>query len=207
MLLDQRKTRRMAQIVAIIAAAGFAGIIVIVVVVLVFQGGPASNDPIKLAQKETQSRPKDAVAWDNLEGAYFAAQKLPEAQEAAQKAFDLRPNSTRLETLATLMVQNGQTAQAFKVAQDYTAKHPGDAQGFLLLGALAEKAQNKNVALLAYATFVRLAPHDPVAATIRARIQFLQHPTTTTTTNGTTTTATPTAPSAPPGTPAKPVTP
>ena len=206
MLLDQRKTRRMAQIAAIIAALGFAGIIVIVVVVLVVQGGPASNDPVKLAQKETKAHPKDPVAWDNLEAAYFSAQKLPEAQQAAQTAFDLRPNGTRLETLATLMDQNGQTAQAFKVAQEFTATHPKDAQGFLLFGALAEKTAKKNVALLAYATFVRLAPNDPVAQTIRARIQFLQHPVTTTT-KGTTTTATPTTPSVPPGTPAKPVTP
>ena len=208
MLLDQRKTRRMAQIAAIVAAVGFVGIIFIVVAVLVFQGGGSDqNDPVKLATNETRARPNDPVAWDDLASAQVAAQHFPEAQQAAQKALDLRPHdATRLGTLTTLMEQNGQQAQAFKVLETFTAKNPRSSQGFLLLADIAERTKKTNIALLSYATFLRLAPNSSLASAVRQRIQLLQAPPSTSTTGATT--STPSTPTPPAGTvPAQPVTP
>jgi cytochrome c-type biogenesis protein CcmH/NrfG len=208
MLLDQRKTRRMAQIAAIVAAVGFVGIIFIVVAVLVFKGGGGDqNDPVKLATNETRARPNDPVAWDDLATAQNAVQNFAEAAKAAQKAFDLRPNdTTRLITLASLLLQSGEQAQAFTTVEKFTAKHPRNPQGFFLLGRVAEQAQKKSVALLAYATFVRLAPNDPSAQAVRQRILFLRAPPATTTTGSTA--STPSTPSTPSGTvPAPPVPP
>jgi predicted Zn-dependent protease len=207
MLFDQRKTRRMAQIAAIIAAVGFVGIIFIVVVVLVVQGGSSQPNAVKTAQKATQARPNDPVAWDELATAQAGAQKYVEAQQAAQKAYDLRPNGARVGTLVQLMLQNGQQAGAFNTLETFTAQHPKIPQGFLYLGQLAEQMQKKNVALLAYATYVRLAPKgSSVAAAVQQRIQLLRAPPVTTTKASTA--STPTAPATPGGTtPAQPVTP
>jgi predicted Zn-dependent protease len=205
MLLDQRKTRRMAQIAAIIAAVGFVGIIFIVVGVLVFKGdGSGQSDAVKLATEETRSRPNDPVAWDDLASAQNAAQNFPEAQAAAQKALDLRPNdANRLGTLTQLMERTGQQPKAFTTLEQFTAKHPKNADGFLLFADLAERMQKKNVALLGYATFLRLAPNSTLAPAVQQRIQLLQAPPSTGTT-----TATPSAPAPPSGTvPAEPVTP
>jgi cytochrome c-type biogenesis protein CcmH/NrfG len=144
------------------------------------------------------------VAWDDLTSAQSAAQNFPEAVKAAQKAFDLRPNdAARLGTLTSLMEQTGQQGQAFSVLERFTATHPRNAQGFLLLADIAERTQKKNIALLSYATFLRLAPNSSLAPAVQQRILLLRSPASTNPT-----VSTPSTPSAPSGTvPAEPVTP
>jgi predicted Zn-dependent protease len=206
MLLDQRKTRRMAQIVAIIAAVGFVGIIFIVVGVLVFQGDSTpEGDAVKLAMESTRNRPKDPVAWDELANAQANAQNYPEAVKAAQTALNLRPrDANRLGNLVTFMSQANQNPQAFTLLERFTARNPNNAQGFLLLGDMAERLSKKNVALLAYVTFLRLAPDSSLAPAVQQRLLELQQPPASTAPSATT----PTTPAAPSHTvPVEPVTP
>jgi predicted Zn-dependent protease len=206
MLLDQRKTRRMAQIAAIIAAVAFCGIIFIVVGVLVFQGGSTpEGDAVKIAQEETRARPNDPVAWDELANALVNVQNYPEAVKAAQKAMDLRPrDANRLGNLVTIMGQAGQNPQAFTLLERFTAKNPNNAQGFLLLGDMAERLSKKNVAQLAYVTFLRLAPESSLAPAVQQRLIELSRPPGATAPSATA----PSGPSGPSHTvPAEPVTP
>lgn len=206
MLLDQRKTRRMAQIVAIIAAVGFVGIIFIVVGVLVFQGDSTpEGDAVKLALEETRTRPKDPVAWDELANAQANVQNYPEAVKAAQTALDLRPrDANRLGNLVTFMSQANQNPQAFTLLERFTARNPTNAQGFLLLGDMAERLSKKNVAQLSYVTFLRLAPDSSLAPAVQQRLIELQRPPVSTAPSATT----PTTPAEPSHTvPSEPVTP
>jgi tetratricopeptide (TPR) repeat protein len=202
MLLDQKKTRRRVQIVSIIAALAFVGVIFVVLGLIVFGGGSSEGggpeDLIGQAQEQTRQAPRSADAWEDLASAYAANQEFDKAIAPAERAVSLAPDDfSRVQTLVSLLVQNGQNARAVTVLQSYTRRNPNNPDAFIELGLYAEEAGRRPLATLAYSTFLRLAPEDTRAPEVRQRLRGLRG-------GGSPTTSTPAPTTSTPATPATP---
>jgi tetratricopeptide (TPR) repeat protein len=183
MLLDQKRTKRTVQIVAIITSLAFAGVIFVVLGLIVFGGGSsAQGDLVKDAQAQVKANPNSADAYQDLAGAYAGNGQLAEAVDAAEKAVELQPTSYQgIQTLISIQLQAGRTGAAITTLQDFTRDNPQHAEAFLQLGQLAEQAGRNDLAGLAYQRFVQLAPNDRTADDVRARLRELKNATTSTT--------------------------
>lgn len=176
MLLDQKRTKRTVQIVAIITSLAFAGVIFVVLGLIVFGGGGSTPEKELLddAMSRVREQPASADAYDDLASAYAANERLAEAVGAAEKALELEPGSyQRIQTLVSIQIRAGQTDAAIDALQEFTRDHPGHAEAFLQLGQLAEQAGRIPLARLAYQRFVALAPEDPAADDVRQQLREL----------------------------------
>lgn len=176
MLLDQKRTRRTVQVVAIITSLAFAGVIFVVLGLIFFGGGGQSAEDQILgdAQARVEQQPQNPEAYEELASAYAAKQDYPQAIAAAQKAVDLdRGDLERVQVLVSLQLQAGQNTAAVESLQDYTAQNPQDAEAFLQLGQQAEQVGRIPLARLAYQTFLQLRPDDPNAEAVRNRLEEL----------------------------------
>lgn len=182
MLLDQKRTKRTVQIVAIITSLAFAGVIFVVLGLIVFGGGSSpQGDLLDDARARVEREPNSADAYDDLASAYAANDRLNEAVDAAEKAVELEPASyQRITTLISIQIRAGQTGAAITTLQDFTRDNPEHAEAFLQLGQLAEGAGREDLAGLAYQRFVTLAPDDPNAQDVRNRLAELRAGTATT---------------------------
>jgi len=177
-LLDQKRTRRTVQVVAILTSIAFAGVIFVVLGLVLFGGGGQSPEDQLLsdARARVEAEPNNADAWEQLASAYRAKEQFPEAIDAAEKSLELEPNDfSRVQVLIQLQLDTGNAAGAIAALQRYTAANPQDADAFLQLGQQAEAAGREPLARLAYQAFLRLAPDDPNAAAVRERLQQLQN--------------------------------
>lgn len=96
----------------------------------------------------------------------------PKAVAAAEAAVGLSPNDlTAIQSLATIAIAQNNGAAALSALAKYTARHPNDAQAFLLWGQVAEQAGQTNQAILAYQRFVQLAPDDSLAPDVRTHLK------------------------------------
>jgi cytochrome c-type biogenesis protein CcmH/NrfG len=175
-LLDQKRTRRTVQVVAILTSLAFAGVIFVVLGLIFFGGGGESAEDVLLddAQARVESQPNDPESYEELASAYAAAGDYPQAIDAAERAVALDPNDfRRVQQLVSLQLQNGDEAAAVASLQDHTAAHPEDADAFLELGQRAEDIGRTPLARLAYQTFLRLEPNDANADVVRERLQEL----------------------------------
>lgn len=175
MLLDQKRTRRLVQVVAILTSLAFAGVI-FVVLGLVFFGGDASPEDQVLsdAKARVQAEPQSADAWEELASGYAGTGELPQAIIAARKAVQLAPRDyRRLQTLVSLQVRATDTDAAIATVQKFTADNPRNADAFLQLGQLAEDAGRTDLARLSYQAFLRLEPDDPSAVAVKQRLAQL----------------------------------
>lgn len=181
MLLDQKRTKRTVQIVAIITSLAFAGVIFVVLGLIVFGGGSSpQGDLLDDARARVQREPNSAEAYDDLASAYAANERLTEAVDAAEKAVELEPASyQRIQTLISIQIRAGQADAAVNTLQDFTRENPQHAEAFLQLGQLAEQTGRTDLAGLAYQRYVTLAPDDPTAEDVRNRLAELQAGTTT----------------------------
>jgi cytochrome c-type biogenesis protein CcmH/NrfG len=186
-LLDQKRTRRTVQVVAILTSVAFAGVIFVVLGLIFFGGGGQSAEDQILddAQARVEAQPQNPEAYEELASAYAAKEDYPQAIAAAQKAVDLEPEELeRVQTLVSLQIQAGQDAAAVATLQDYTAQNPEDAEAFLQLGQQAEQIGRIALARLSYQTFLRLQPDDPNAQAVRDRLNELSRAGAGTTTAG-----------------------
>lgn len=176
MLLDQKRTKRIVQVVAVLTSLAFAGVIFIVLGLVVFGGGSSAESTLLGdARARVEQQPRDPAAWDALASAYLVNDQPREALAAARKAVTLAPDDLdRSISLATYAQQAGDPAASVAALQDYTRAHPQDAQGFFQLGQFAERAGRAPLAALAYQTFLRLSPTDPDAAAVRKRLGELR---------------------------------
>jgi len=176
-LLDQKRTRRTVQVVAILTSIAFAGVIFVVLGLILFGGGGESAEDQLLSEARTrvEAEPRNADAWEQLASAYRAKEDYPEAINAAQRALKLAPNDfSRVQVLLQLQLDTGNTAGAIAALEAYTARNPRDADAFLQLGQQAEAAGRTPLARLSYQTFLRLAPDDANADAVRQRLEELQ---------------------------------
>ncbi|MDX6554268.1 MAG: hypothetical protein QOD86_463 [Miltoncostaeaceae bacterium] len=180
MLLDQKRTKRTVQIVAIMTSLAFAGVIFVVLGLIVFGGGKSEQSGlIDDAMARVRENPS-ASAYEDLASAYAGNNQLPEAVDAAEKAVELQPASyQRIQTLVSLQSRAGQLGAAIITLQAFTRDNPRHAEAFLTLGQVAERAGRADLAGLAYQRFVQLAPNDRTADDVRARLLELQSATST----------------------------
>jgi tetratricopeptide (TPR) repeat protein len=186
-LLDQKRTRRTIQVVAIFTSIAFGGVIIVVLGLVFFGGGSASAEDQLLSDAKTrvQQEPKNPDAWEQLASAYRAKNEVPQAVAAAQKALSFAPNDfSRLQTLISLELDQGNPAAAIAALSDFTLHNPKNADAFLQLGQQAQAAGRTQLARLSYQAFLRLAPDDSNAAAVKARLNQLSGTTTQTAPTG-----------------------
>jgi cytochrome c-type biogenesis protein CcmH/NrfG len=188
-LLDEKRTKRLARIMAVFTALAFVGGGIVLILVSAF-GSPSSSSGqlISDAQAAVKSTPNNVQAWDQLATAYQAASKNSQAITAAQHATALDPaDKTSAFTLVALYSTTGQYTQAINVMKTYTAKVPSDPDGWGQLGQFADDAGEAALAYTAYAKYIQLAPpgatpnavkaHLPALAKVRsAQAQTTAHP-------------------------------
>jgi tetratricopeptide (TPR) repeat protein len=175
-LLDQKRTRRAVQVVAILTSIAFAGVIFVVLGLILFGGGgqSAEDQILEDARARVEADPRSPEAYEELASAYAAKQEYPQAIEAAERAVAFDPDDLgRVQVLVSLKLDSGDAAGAVASLQQYTAQNPRDADAFLELGQRAEQANRIPLARLSYETFLRLRPDDPNAQAVRERLNEL----------------------------------
>jgi tetratricopeptide (TPR) repeat protein len=175
-LLDQKRTRRTVQVVAILTSLAFAGVIFVVLGLIFFGGGGKSEEDQILddAMARVESQPANPEAYEELAAAYAAKEQYPQAIVAAKRAVALDPSDFgRVQVLVSLNLQANDDAGAVAALQEYTARHPDDADAFLQLGQQAEQAGQVALARLSYEAFLRMRPDDPNADAVRERLSQL----------------------------------
>ena len=179
MLLDQKRTKRIVQIVSVFAAIAFAGGGVLAIVFIFFGGGgsPSSGagQLVKDARALVDDSPRDADAWATLAAAYDSDNQPGPAIEAAGRAVALEPGEfSRTQQLVGLQQRAGRVDDAVAALQTYTQRAPKDPDGFLLLGRFANDSGKTVLARLAYQTFLRLDPENALAPSVRQQLRQLQ---------------------------------
>lgn len=181
MLLDQKRTRRTVQIVAILTSLAFAGVIFVVLGLIFFGGGEATlaDQQLDDARERVAAEPRSPDAYEELASAYAGKEQFAQAIDAAERAVELAPKDFgRLQSLIALQLRPGvdQTDAAIAVLQEFTEANPRNAEAFLQLGQLAEQADATALARLSYQRFLQLAPDDPNAGEVAQRLQELSSP-------------------------------
>jgi cytochrome c-type biogenesis protein CcmH/NrfG len=174
-LLDEKRTKRLARIMAVFTALAFVGGGLVLILVSVF-GGPSSSTSqlISDAQATVKSQPNSVQAWDDLATAYQAANKNSLAIGAAQHALTIDPaDKTSAFTLATLYSGAGQYGQGVDVMKSYTAKAPTDPDGWVQLGQLADDAGEPALAYSAYDKYLKIAPPGATPTAVKAHLPSL----------------------------------
>jgi tetratricopeptide (TPR) repeat protein len=176
MLLDQKRTKRTVQVVAILTSLAFGGVIIVVLGLIFFGGGGTSpaEQVLDDAKGRVQEQPNNPDAWEELASAYSGNDQPAEAIDAAVKAVSLAPRDLRrLQTLVALEVRASEQGGAVETLQGFTERNPRNAEAFLQLGQLAEQAGRTDLARLSYQRFLQLAPDDRLAEEVKARLQEL----------------------------------
>jgi tetratricopeptide (TPR) repeat protein len=178
-LLDQKRTKRTVQVVAILTSIAFAGVIFVVLGLILFGGGgnTVADDELSDARALVAERPNDPDAWERLASAQAAPgiDQVDEAIVSAERAVELAPEDyRRLQTLISLQIRTGDTEAAITALQGSTAAVPENPEAFLQLGQLAEQAGRTPLARLSYQAFLRLAPEDRSADDVRERLQQIE---------------------------------
>jgi cytochrome c-type biogenesis protein CcmH/NrfG len=176
-LLDQKRTKRMVQVVSVLTAIAFCGIGVLVIGIIFFGNTSSTSGAgqlVKDARALVDKSPRDADAWAQLAGAYDSDAKPGEAVKAAAQAVKLEPNDfSRVQQLVGLQQRAGLTDDAVTALQAYTQRKPQDADGFLLLGRFSQDAGKNVLARLAYQRFLALDPENLNAPTVRQQLKAL----------------------------------
>ena len=176
MLLDQKRTRRTVQVVAILTSLAFGGVIIVVLGLIFFGGGGASpaEQVLDDAKARVEAEPNNPDAWEELASAYSGNEQPTEAIDAAEKAVALAPRQLRrIQTLVSLQIRGGDDAAAVQTLQTYTQDNPQNAEAFLQLGQIAQQAGRTDLARLSYQRFLQLAPDDRLAEDVRAQLREL----------------------------------
>lgn len=179
MLLDQKRTKRIVQVVAILTSVAFAGVIFVVLGLIVFGGGGSTpqSEQLDLARERVEEDPQNPDAYERLALAYVNTGDFGEATAAAERAIALDPGDYgRVQTLVRVRVQEGDTDAALATLQDYTRDNPEEAEPFLELAQRAEVAQRTDLARLSYQRFLALAPDSAQAEAARERLEALAMP-------------------------------
>jgi cytochrome c-type biogenesis protein CcmH/NrfG len=173
-LLDQKRTKRMVQVVAVLTSIAFVGVIFVVVGFIVFGGADnsASNELRADAQERIDADPNDPEAWLALAAAEANAENPAAALEAAQTAASLDEESFEItRTVVTYQLATGDLPAAVETLQAYTQANPENAEAFFQLGFTADQAGQTNLARLSYQRYLALAPDGEFASDARDRLE------------------------------------
>ncbi|MEQ8833724.1 MAG: tetratricopeptide repeat protein [Miltoncostaeaceae bacterium] len=169
MLLDEKRTKRIVQVVAILTSIAFVGTIFVVLAIVLFGGGASpERDQVNEIQSLVEDAPENADLWQQLASAHIAAGDQQEAVDAAQRSVDLAPDSFRnVSTLALALQQAGDDEGAVDALQEFTNRNRQNAEAFLQLGQAAQGVGRTAVARLAYQRFLDLEPESARAEAVR----------------------------------------
>ena len=175
MLLDEKRTKRIARIGAILTVLAFVGGGAVLALVSIFGGSSSSTSAlISDAQQEIKQSPNSVTSWDDLASAYQTANDSSKAISAAQHAQKLDPaDQSSAFALVTLYTNADNYSAAIAVLQRYTAHNPTDPDGFLTLGELADQIGNATLASTAYEKYLALAPAGTTATEVRDHLPAL----------------------------------
>jgi tetratricopeptide (TPR) repeat protein len=135
-------------------------------------------------QKIIQASPDDADAYNNLGSVYAEMNKLPEAQQAFQKAATINPTraGTYYFNLGAILYNQGKMDEALDAFKKAVAADPKNAtayyyEGQSLMGKATMTADGKVSAppgtIEAFKKYLELEPHGPNAAAAQAMIQTI----------------------------------
>ena len=186
MLLDQKRTKRTVQVVAILTSLAFAGTIFVVMGLVFFGGGSSpERDQVNELKELVKDNPDDADLWQQLASAHIAAGDKQEAIEAGTRSVELDPASFRSASTLVLAYQEaGDDAGAVKVLSDFTKRNPKNSDGFLALGQTAQQAGQTDIARLAFQRFLALEPDGTQADLVREMLDRMNGNGVTATTTG-----------------------
>lgn len=175
MLLDEKRTKRIARIVAIFTALAFVSGGAVIALVSIFGSGSSSNSTlISDAQSEVKASPKSVSAWDDLASAYQTANQSTKAIDAAERAQKLDPaDQTSAFALVTLYTNAGNYADAISVLKRYTAHNPTDPDGYLTLGEVSDQIGDAAEATTAYKKYLAIAPAGVTTTDVRSHLPEL----------------------------------
>jgi len=174
-LLDQKRTKRWARVLAIFTSLAFVGGGIVLILVSAF-GSPSSSSSqlISDAKSAVTATPNSVQAWDDLATAYQAANKNTDAISAATHAAKLDPSDkTSALTLAQLYTTTGQPAAAIAAVEAYTKRVPSDPDGWAQLGQLADNSGNAALAYSAYRRYLAVAPPGATPTAVRGHLPVL----------------------------------
>jgi tetratricopeptide (TPR) repeat protein len=168
-LLDQKRTKRIVQVVAILTSIAFAGVIFVVLAVVLLGGGASpERDQVNEQRALVEREPDNADAWQQLASAHIAAGDTQEAIDAAQRSVELAPSSFRnVSTLVLALQEAGQNEAAVDALQRFTAANPENSEAFLQLGVSAAAIGRNQIARLSFQRYLQLEPDS-------ARAEFVQ---------------------------------
>ena len=126
-----------------------------------------ATDQLVALQRDTQTQPKDPVAWLAYATALDKAGKLADAEPAYKKTLALDPgNTAATEQYAWLLTRGGAPSEALPLLTPLAQQRPDDPQVLLLLG-LAQRGTHDPHATATLRQFLELASEAPEAAVIR----------------------------------------
>jgi tetratricopeptide (TPR) repeat protein len=177
-LLDQKRTKRIVQVVAILTSIAFAGTIFVVMGIVLFAGGSSpEREQVEDLQVLVQRQPDDADAWQQLASAHIAAGDQQEAVDAARRSVELEPDSFRnVSTLALALQEAGNQDGAVDALQEFTDRNRDNSEAFLQLGQAAQAIGRVTIARLAFQRFLQLEPDSARAEFVREQLQTLSEP-------------------------------
>jgi tetratricopeptide (TPR) repeat protein len=177
-LLDEKRTKRIVQVVAILTSIAFAGTI-FVVMGIVFFGGASSpeRDQVNDLRSLVEREPQNADAWQQLASAHIAAGDTQEAIDAAERSVQLAPDSYRnVSTLVLARQEAGDREGAVDALQRFTNENRTNSEAYLQLGVSAQAIGRTAVARLAFQRYLELEPDSARAEFVREQLQNLSGP-------------------------------
>jgi tetratricopeptide (TPR) repeat protein len=147
--------------------------------------GKEYDKAIATYQKAIQISPTDASLYDGLGNTYIQDRKIPEAQQAFQKAAEVNPAGAAREyyNMGVIMVNSGKMDQAAVALKKATELDPNNANawywyGMALLGKAEFKADGSVVPVPgtaeAFQKYLQLDPNGQWATAAQASLQQLQ---------------------------------
>lgn len=160
MLLDEKRTKRTVQIVAILTSIAFVGTIFVVLGIVLFGGGASpERDQVNELKSQVRNAPENPDLWQQLASAHVAAGDTEEAVAAAREAVELAPSSFRaVSTLVLALQESGEPEAAVDALQEFTNRNRDNAEAYLQLGQSAQDLGRTAVARLAYQRFLQIEP-------------------------------------------------
>lgn len=175
MLLDEKRTKRIVQVVAILTSIAFAGTIFVVMGIVFFGGGSSpERDQVNELKGVVERNPQNADAWQQLASAHIAAGDTQEAVDAAERSVQLAPESFRnVSTLVLARQEAGDRDGAVDALQDFTNANRTNSEAYLQLGVSAQAIGRTAVARLAFQRYLELEPDSARAEFVREQLQTL----------------------------------
>ena len=165
-LLDQKRTRRMVQVVAILTSLAFAGVIFVVLGLIFFGGGDTSAEEQVLSDAKTPRR--GASRTTRTPGRSWprptpGREDLAQAIAAATQGGEPRPRATSaaLQTLVSLQIRAGDTDDAIATPCRLHRREPERRRRVPAARPARRTGGRTELARLSYQTVPALEPDDP----------------------------------------------